>query len=439
MSVANITPQNAPPRADLQLSDLNPAVQSDFWRERSVQNSYFGLTSAEATRLTLRILAICAVSAAGCIVSLSSMGIIVGPATLLAIPCLLGAIGAIWFSINLDDYGNPEDLETYRRDAMGMGLEDVAQSYGWTHVLQWGIFTPDLFVQKYRSHLHGKNLMTIINYYEKVSTFIAQVPHSRYQYQLPSPQEWRGQWRKETAALTFEQIIQTYQLEKLEKYHILQMGELNRLKDLKLDLDEIKKRYQRDIATIEQGFIAYTADFKRTYDTACAEADRTYNSNSSLRNLREFELSFVRERATVQSQLSRRRGEAKMRFDSSVASLTKNGLISQQRLQPAEKVTYKLIHSDLNRDEAQAEREFHMQIEEVNKRCQMDQQRLNEAESIARGERDRTKNQAKAVFDDAVATMKLNKIERLRPIEVALQSAISDVNHRYKSYLRTIR
>lgn len=431
MSVISITPQNDPSRTDLSLSDSNPS--SDFWMGRTVQNAYFGLTSAEATRLTLRILAICAVSTGVGIVSFAT-----GPATLLAIPCFLGAIGAIWYSTNQDDYENREDLERYRRDAMGMGLDAVAQAHGWTNLLQWGIFTPDVFVQKYRSHLHGKNLVAIINYYEKVSALIAQVHHLRFQYQLPPPREWSGQWRQETATMTFDQIIQTYSLEKLEKYHILEIGELQRLQALKRDLEEIKKSYDKDIAVVERDFEIFTADFKRIYDIACVEADQAYNSNPALRDLRDLELRFVRDRETIQTRLSRRKSEAKAHFVDSVAPLTKNGAISQQRLTSSEKTTFNLHNSDFNREEAHAELEARTQFMEMNIRCQMDRERLNADVSTARSERDRKKNEAKAIFDADVASMKKSKIELLRPIEAAFQSSISDINHRYRSYLRTL-
>jgi hypothetical protein len=418
----------------LLLSDSNQmGVQSDFWKERSIQNAYFGMTTSEITRLVLRVIAFSSFCTAGSIVGLTAMGVVVWqPLTSLVIPSFLGAIGMFLLSMSLDNHEVPVELERYRRDALKTSLNDVAQSYGWTQLLQWGVFTPDQFVYKYREQLQGKNLMEVINYYEKVSALIAQALNPRFHYQPPSPRDWKEQWRQETSTLKFEQIIQTYSLEQLEKYNILEVEELNHLKTLKQDLDGLKNWHAQQITTVNQDFEVNTAAARSIYDRACAAADEAYNTHSSVQSLGKFDLNFISERAVIQSRLSQCKTEANEDFNKSIAALPKK---SYSRLTTADKKNYDKLQAVLGFAESQAEHEARVKHEELDRRNQIEKQHLQELESLARSGREQKKAEAKAIFDQAIASQEANENKRIAPINDALQSAIEDLNCRYRSYL----
>jgi hypothetical protein len=436
MSIRSITPQKDFILNEPSSIGSKPVAQSDFWQARSVQDAFCGMTSAEATRLALRLFGGAAVGTGMALVALAAIGTVTWSLAFVALPCLIGATGAILYSTTFDDYENPEELERFRHDAAQMNLDQVAHAHGWTNVLQWGILTLDQFLQKYRQQLQGKDLVAIINYYEKVSMLISQASHPRFEYRVPSPRECRGQWHIETAAKTFEEIVRIYPLEKLEKYNILEVGELNCLKGLKRDFDTIKGQHDNQVSAVEREFQNSTAVFKQIYDRACSQAEQLYENNEGVRELKRFDLRYARERQVVQNGSIQRKNEARARFDRSIAAFTNNGQIPYERLNPSEKAIYDQQHRELQLSQLQAENEAYVQIASIDARCLNDRIRFNADELRAKTVRDRTIAEAKVNYDMAVASHRINKEGRLRPIDAAFRSSVNDFNQRYRSYLR---
>jgi hypothetical protein len=417
---------------------LNQTINHQLWHERLTQNGFCGLTTTEITRLSTRILGIGAMGTGVSVIAAAALGFVTWPISLLAIPCALGAASAIWYSFQLDDYENPEELAKFRDDAARMSLEQVMQAYGWNNVLRWGIITPEQFTDKYRQQMREKNLVKIIDSYENAMRNLSQHPYHHFDYHVPAPSEWSRQWRTETATKTFEEIIQTYPLDKLERYNLLEVGELQRIKDLKRDYEIIKGHYDEQVAQVEREFQNNTQIYQRNYQSECAQANQLYNDNWAVRRLKVFEIEYIRERQTVQEMASRRKSEARSRFDRTVATITNNGQIPYDRLLPQDKALYDQQTNELQLSNIQAEDEARLQIANIDFRCIGERSRLNSEESRARGERDRMVNEAKGRYDTAVYSHHEHKERRLGPINSSFRSAVNDLNGRYRAYLRTI-
>src|SRR6267154_4183478 len=168
MSVNSVFPTNSGfTSAQQTLTNSKTQANSNFQHTRMVQNNFLGLTTAEITRLSLRLLGFGAVGAGISVIVTSVLGVSAWPISLLVVPCMFGAAGAIWYSFQLDDYENPEELAKFRDDATRMSLEQVIQGHGWSNVLRWGIITAEQFIDKYRQQMQSKNLIEIINAYER--------------------------------------------------------------------------------------------------------------------------------------------------------------------------------------------------------------------------------------------------------------------------------
>jgi hypothetical protein len=434
MSVNSVFQRNSDggsvPRA---IETSKSTTKNDLW-----QNSCCGLTTTEITRLCLRLLGIGTTGAGISVAVAAASGMITWPLGLLAIPCLLGATGAVWYSFQLNDYENPEELAKFRDDASKMSLDQVMQAHGWSHVLRWGIITAEQFTSKYRQQMRGKNLVQIIDAYENGARHLSQCPYSRFDYQIPTPSEWKGQWRKETAAKAFDEIIQTYPLDKLEKYNLLEVGELQRLKNLKRDYDGIKGNYDTQVAQIEREFQNNTQTYLHSYQTESARETQVYHDHWAVRRLKIFELDYNRERQTVQGTLNSRKNEARNRFNRSVATMTNNGQILYDKLTSRDKILYDQQNQELQISIMQADNESRVQIANIDSRFIEERSRLGAEESRVKGERIRKIDESKGRYDTAVSEHRQHKERRMVPIETAFRSSMSDLNSRYRAYLRTI-
>lgn len=386
----------------------------------------------------MRLLGMGAIGAGASIVAAAVFGFVAWPIGLLAIPCALGAAGALWYSFQLDEYENPEELVKFRDDASRMSLEQVMQAHGWNNVLRWGILTAEEFTDKYRQQMRGKNLTEIIESYENVMRHLSQYPYHRFDYHAPFPSEWRGQWRTETATKSFEEILQTYPLDKLERYNLLEADELRHIKDLKRDYEAIKGHCDDQAAQIEREFQNSTQLFQRNYQAECVQAEQHYNDNWAVDRLKVFEIEYVRERQSVQETANRRKSEARNRFDRSVASITSNGQIPYNRLSPWHKALYDQQNNELQLSMDQANNEARLQIANIDFRSIEERNRLNSEESRVKGERDRMVNEAKGRYDTAVLNHREHKEQRLAPVNSSFRAAAGDLNGRYRAYLSTI-
>ncbi len=413
------------------------AVPTGTWQNRSVQHGN-GLTKAESMRLYLRLFGAGAIGTGLGVMTLTWLSIITGPVTWVCMPLFLAAGGAIWYSTKFDDYENPEELEKYRNDAMQMNLEQIVHNYGWNNVLQWGILSQDLFIRKYREQVKGKDLASIIDYYEKVSEHLAQVPYPRFAYTIPSPFDWRNQWRRETKGKTFEQIMNLYSLEKLEKYGLLEAGELNCLKELKKDLEGIKQEHDQKVAVVETEFANNTKDFWIPYNAVCIQEREKYNSNAAVKGLQEFDLKYMRQRENFQNQANDRKTQARAQFDQAVSQLTNNGKETYSKLKASDKAIYDQKNRELQLAIAQADNDVLQQINSIDQQCIRERTTLNAEEVRIRAERDNAVLQAKQKYDSDVASHEAHKQTRLNPLNEAWRKSINNINDRYLSYLRII-
>ncbi len=409
-----------------------------FWGARTTQHGFCGMTSAETTRVSMRLLSIGSGIGAIGAAAAALLGIVTWPIGLLAIPCALCSAGAIWYSFQFNDYENPEELIKFRHEAGPLSFEQVMQTHGWNSVLRWGILTAEQFSDKYRQHMRGKNLVEIINAHENAQRHLSQCPYQRYEYQLPSPAEWRAKWRPETAVKSFEEILQTYPLEKLERFNLVETGEMHKIKDLKRVYDEVKEKFDSASVRFDKEFQANTEVFQREQQFDSASTEREYGNNWAVKRLQAFELDYIRERQTVQETANRRKNEAKERFEKAIAPITKNGQIAYNKLPPNDKVLYDQRNNELQVSISQAENDARLQIAAIDSRRISEKTRLNVEEVRAKALRDQKLDAAKNRYDTSVVYHRQYKERQMAPVSATFRSAVSDLNGRYRAYLRTI-
>jgi hypothetical protein len=412
-------------------------LKTELWEGRSIQTGFSGLTTAEASRLALRVFGLLAFGIGVGSIALAIAGAASGSIVLLSIPFLISAIGVALYSLDQGDYENPEELERFRRNADKMDLNQVAQTYGWVNIFRWGILTPDSFQQKYRKAVEGRDVISIIKYYEKVLSFTRQVPF-RYKYLIPPPREWRNRWQNERQNLTFEQIITTYPLEKLDAYQILEVSELNRLKELKRDYDAIKRIYDEKAAIAEAEFQRNTAPFRQTYDEACARANQLYQNNQAVRDLQGFDLRYIRERQIVHDRLTQRKNAARAPFNVIFGELTNQGRIPYERLTATQQVSYNQVKAEWQVIENRLDHEAQGQVNEIDQRCIQERERLNSEEIRAKEERQATIQSATNVYHESIAGHIRTKEEQLTPDKNRFAASVNDLNQRYRAFLRTV-
>jgi hypothetical protein len=402
------------------------------------QKGFCGLNTVEITRICMRLLSIGSGIGGVGITAAAALGAVSWPIGLIAIPCILASAGALWYTFQFNNYENPEEMIKFRNEAARMSFEQVMQAHGWNSVLRWGILTTDQFGEKYREQMHGKNLVEIIHAYENAQRHLAESSYRQFEYQIPSPAEWRGQWRTETAAKTFEEIIQTYPLDELERFNLVEAGEMQRIKDLKKDFDGVKENYETATARIEREFQANTEVFQRAHQSDCSRAEQHYNGNWAVRRLTAFELEHVRERQTVQGTANQRKNEARQRFDRSVAAITNNGQIPYNNLPARDKLLYDQQNNELQVSMTTADTEARLQIANIDARYIGERTRLNAEENRVRAERTQMQNEAKARYDAAVVCHRQHKEQQMAPFTATFRSSVGDLNGRYCAYLRTI-
>jgi hypothetical protein len=433
MSVSSITPT----ARQTVISPTNE-IENDFWQGRMIQEGFGGITSTEVARFSLRLLGMIGIGAGITAVTVAALGIVAWPVALLVIPCALVAAGAIWHSFQFSDYENPKELAKFREDASRMSLEHVMQAHGWNNVLHWGIITAEQFTEKYRQQMQGKTLVEIMNAYENTERHLSHCPHRRFDYHIPTPSECRGQWRAETATKSFEEIIQTYSLDRLEKYNLLEAGELRRIKDLKSIYDGFKTHYDAQTAPFEREFQNNTEIHRRAFQSESAHADRVYNENGAVRRLSVFELEYIRERQVAQDTGNRRKNEARDRFNRSVATITNDGRILYEKLPPRDKILYNQQNNELQMSLIQANNDVGTQIAIIDSRCIGERVRLNAEEARAKADRARMLDEAKRRYEDVVSTYRQRKVDQTATMTATFDASVRDIDGRYRSYLRTV-
>lgn len=414
-------------------------AKNEFWEPRRVVNSSGGLSNAEYTRFCSRLLSVGLAGGSLTAFSLSAFSVVAWPIGLyVGLPCALAAFGSTWYSLQLGDYENPEELENFRKQARQMNLEKVMHTYGWNDVLRLGILTPDSFADKYRSTVKDKSLVDVINYYEKTLGRIASARPLKFDFLVPRPSESSKRWRTETSNMTFEKIIETYPFDKLEKYRIVEQGEINCINNLKRDYFAIKNLHDQRVSQIESEFHQNTASNRGVYEAECDRAEQIYSSHYAVKELQGFERHYTIERQAVQNQQNLAKTEARSRFDREVTSFTNGGSIPYAKLSQADKARYEQLRKEQQLAFDLADNTVRSQIDQINSRRSERLIHLNSEEAQAKNSKAQMIEAAKGKFERDVAGYKQNKDSRLRPLNDSFQSSAKDFNGRYRAYLNII-
>ncbi len=414
-------------------------AKNEFWEPRRVVNTSGGLSNAEYTRFCSRLISVGLAGGSLTAISLSAFSVVAWPVGLyIGLPCALAALGSTVYSLQLNDYENPEELENFRKQARQMSLEKVMQTYGWNDVLRLGILTPDSFADKYRSAVKDKSLVDVINYYEKTLGRIASARPLKFDFQVPRPSESSRRWREETANKTFQQIIETYPLDKLEKYRIVEQGELNCINNLKRDYLAIKNQHDQRVTQIETEFHLNTRTNRQAYEAECARAEQIYNSNNAVKELQGLELHYTKERQAVQQRQNQAKTEARARFDREVAVLTNGGSIPYAKLSEADKARYNQLRNEQQLACDSADAIVRSQIDQINSRRSSRLIQLNSEGTQAKNVKTQMVEAAKGLFERDIAGFQQSKENRLRPLVESLQSSARDFNGRYRAYLNLV-
>lgn len=418
----------------------NSTLLSASWGSRLVQKGFGGLTDTVLTRFFMRFLGISSGSASLVSLGLATAGIISWSVAWIAFPAgTVITIAAIWYSNQFDTEKNPEELEKIRKNAQTHTLDQVAQIHGWNDLFRLGIFTPEEFQIKYRQQLKDKNLTLIMNYYEKITRHIRECVNPRFEYFVPLPSEWKAQWHKETAEKTFADIIQSYSLENLEKYSLLEIGELNRLKELKRDHDLMQTERNQKIREIEIEFNRNAASELTTYQTECSRADQLKQNHFAVRQLQEFDFRYIRERQNVQERLTQIKKEERNRFDRAIAHLTVEGKINPHKLGIKDKEIYDRQLQELERVEIQAENEARQQIAQIDSNANAEKNRLTVEIKRVEREAEKIKEDAKLRLDRETVVPSQIKENKIKPIQEAFKASQEDLNKRYCAYLNLMK
>lgn len=439
MTISSVTIQPSLDAYQDQSTNNDRGVKSEFWEPRRVVKSRGGLSNSEYMRFCSRLLSFGLIGGSITAVSLSAFSVVAWPIGLyVGLPCALAAYGSTWYSLQIGDYENPEELENFRKLARQMNLEKVMQTYGWNDVLRLGILTPDSFADKYRSAVKDKCLVDVINYYEKTLGRVSSCRPLKFDFKVPRPSESSKRWREETSAISFEKIIETYPLDKLEKYRIIEQGEINCINNLKCDYYDIKKQYEERVLQIESEFQLNTMANRRIYEAECAKAEQIYSSNDAVKELQGLELRYTKERQAVQNQQNQAKTEARAHFDREVASFTNGGSIPYDKLSQADKSRYERLRKEQQLALDLADTIVRSRIDQINVRRSSRLIHLNLGEVQAKKIRAQMIEAAKGQFDRDIYAHQQKKETLLGPIVNSFRSSAKDFNGRYRAYLHLV-
>lgn len=417
-------------------SSWGRTFKSYFWDSRQKADGTSNLENAELTRLFRRLLSAGLATGGIGIATFATFGVVSWSVGLLAIPCALSSAGLNFYDNQVRDYESPYELEKLQNKASKLSLEEVIQIYGWSDMLRLGILGPDEFSNKYRMHLKGKSLNEVIHYYEKTLRHLSQCSSHKFSYQVPRPRESMSLWHKETAVLSCEQIFQSYPVEKLEKYSLVEHGELNCIKKLKVSYDAIKMQYDQKIAQIEQEFLTSTVGHKTAFEIESARIAQVYNTHAVVRELQGIEMHYTKERLKVQERQNQTISEAKVRFDNALIYAFGNNHPDYARLTPASKAIYDKHQREFQQAEALARQIAHQHIDQINRLRHERLQHLHTEEARVRQERIQSLAAAKSHYDASIGEFFQRKQAALQPIQSALSVTAGDCDSRYRAYLR---
>ncbi|GEM_PF-5354748 len=415
-------------------SSWGSTLKSYFWMQRQTTSCTSNLKDVELGRFFYHFVSVGALAGGVCMVSLAVFHTVSLSMGLVAIPCALTFLGVTYYKESRD-FESDEAIQKLHAKASLMSLESIVQTYGWNDMLRLGILSTDEFASKYRAHIKGKCLNDVIHHYEKTMLQLTRCT-SRFQYYVPLPKEHAALWREETASIHCEQIFKTYPLEKLQKYSLVDAREIECIKKLKRDYDEIKAQHDQKISQIEQKFKTDTKSHNENFERECLRVSQIYRDHSVVKELQGFEMHYTKERLKIQEQQSKSISEARSRFDRTLVTSLSGPVREYSRLSAADKVIYDRCKQAFQRDEAEARGIAYQRIDEINKQRHDRLLFLNAEESRLKRERTQAEEVAKKRYEEGIRGFVQQKEASMKPIESCLQETAGDCDRRYRAYLR---
>ena len=410
------------------------------WIGRQIHQAFSGITTEKVIHVTLRVLIILAI-AAGVAVGVSAfVGVVTWPVGLAVFLLGIGtAVSLSWVMNRLQETRNPQYLLGMRKECAKMTLDQVIHRYGWENLIRWRLLTPRQFQEKYQQQIKTKNLEEIVQYYERASSSLAAVPNVPARYQIPAPNESKLQWTRETEAMTFEQIIQRYSVDKLEKYAIVDIGELHKIQELQRDFREVSELRNLRSQAVEQQFANATTPMREALNAQNNQAEQTYQNHPAVQGLRDFDLRCVRERHVLQQAHDVRLNALRAQLDQALARLTGNSKLTYSRLSKEVQEQFVQRQSEYTSACEQADREFFHQIQQMQTRHVAEREVLMQQEVQVRNERDQLRQNAQAQFDAATVAERQERERQLEPIQRFFTNSVRDLNQRYRAFLSLSR
>ncbi len=251
-----------------------PEVQSEgSMEERRIRVGSFDLCSKSTAVTGLRVLATGFVLASATVVGTVIWGAFHWTLAFAAVACVVGGVASAVISEKVKTSEDPTYIERLRREASQSNLDQTARKHGWESIFRWGLLNPASFAEKYRKQLIGKSVSEIISYYEKVSESVYNCSQAAYTYHVPRPRESKDQWRKDVKDLSVPEIVSEFSLDQLEKYVIVDSGEIAKLRELGRVHEDCVRRRLEDTARLEAQVTAATEDLRANWISECQNAE----------------------------------------------------------------------------------------------------------------------------------------------------------------------
>ncbi|MBS0619941.1 MAG: hypothetical protein JSS61_00580 [Verrucomicrobia bacterium] len=364
------------------VNELNPQAVRVAHAAKAPEDTWF--VGGRITQIALRTFAAVAITGGAVVIGLSFAYSVAAPIILTGIPFILLGIVSAYTSMRVKEYQYAKVLASVRKDVEGLSLDQIAEKYGWKSLFSRGILTREEFQERYRSAVQKMDLISMINYYEMVCLRLSESKPLAFQYQVPPPREFKSKW----APKSLEEILETYPLDKIEKYSLVDSAELRRILELKVTYDQAKGR--RDVARAP--FLAEhqqeLAPFERTKEEQYSRADRIYAESPA-----------VVQRPHLLKEHLNAKGEIQKR-------------------------------SYADQDRARSElRQLEMRYEE---QCQRIEREVVQAVE----QRDRMKREADARMQELTAPYRNAFADKTREMEAEFRRSVEDLNALYAAYIR---
>lgn len=240
--------------------------------DRKVQIGSISLCSRRTTALVLQVIAVGFVLASAVTVGILIAGTFHWALGVAIVTCAVGGIASSALSqkVKAED---PNYHSRMRNEASNLSLEQISRKYGLEHMFRAGLLNQSSFAEKYHSHVKGKNVNEIMDYYEKVSQSLYNCPHPAHSYLVPVPRSSKAQWRIDVKNLSFPEILSRFSLDRLEKYGIVDLGELAKLRELeKVYLSCVQKKLDESFG-LDAQVSAVVAGLHTDFIYACQTAE----------------------------------------------------------------------------------------------------------------------------------------------------------------------